>query len=184
MRRILLLAAAVAHALAYCPCPGGLYSRVRLSHVGARPGSPISLERDVKSDCAEERHATVDRRRALHDVLRDSVLLCLGSTLAGIPVWAERDYTTMRAAKKSYVPRLTKGVEFYEGALRQAIDAKDWQAVSQAVRENGGAWNLAHVDTYTQGVVGGVIDLKGPLKIFAVTTPVLYVRPLLRTRSC
>ena len=77
----------------------------------------------------------------------------------------------MRAAKKNYVPMLTKGVEFYERVLRQAIDAKDWQAVSQAVRENGGAWNLAHVDTYTQGVVGGVIDLKGPLKIFAVKPP-------------
>ena len=31
--------------------------------------------------------------------------------------------------------------------------------------ENGAAWNLAHSDTYTQGIVGGVVELKGPLKV-------------------
>ena len=51
--------------------------------------------------------------------------------------------------------------------MRQAIDAKDWDTVGKAVSENGAAWNLGHIDTFTQGVVGGVVELKGPLKIFA-----------------
>ena len=64
-------------------------------------------------------------------------------------------------------PNFTPGVTFYEGPLRQAIDAKDWATVGKAVSENGAAWNLGHIDTFTQGVVGGVVELKGPLKIFA-----------------
>lgn len=64
-------------------------------------------------------------------------------------------------------PNFTPGVTFYEGPLRQAIDAKDWDTVGEAVSENGAAWNLGHIDTFTQGVVGGVVELKGPLKIFA-----------------
>ena len=34
----------------------------------------------------------------------------------------------------SYVPRLVKGIGYYEGPLRQAIDAQDWNAVSKVSR--------------------------------------------------
>lgn len=56
---------------------------------------------------------------------------------------------------------------FYEGTLREAIDADEWDTVSAAVKEKGAAWALAHVDKYASGVVGEVIELKGPLKVFA-----------------
>jgi len=73
----------------------------------------------------------------------------------------------MRVAKKRYVPPLTEGIAFYEGPLREAIDVKDWDTVIKATTADGKSWNLAHTDTYTQGIVGGVVELKGPLKIFA-----------------
>jgi hypothetical protein len=93
----------------------------------------------------------------------------------------------MKKAKANYLPRLTKGVTFYEGAascssayraegfiscvcslscthhddvhsgpLRESIDEGDWDAVTKAVKEKGAAWNLAHVDKYSSGVVGEV----------------------------
>lgn len=35
------------------------------------------------------------------------------------------------------------------------------------MKEKGEAWKLAHLDKYSSGVVGGVVELKGPLKVFA-----------------
>jgi hypothetical protein len=53
------------------------------------------------------------------------------------------------------------------GPLREAIDEEDWATVAAAVKEKGEAWKLAHLDRYSSGVVGEVIELKGPLKVFA-----------------
>ncbi len=41
----------------------------------------------------------------------------------------------MKKAKSNYLPRLTKGLTFYEGTLRKAIDAGEWDTVSSAVKE-------------------------------------------------
>jgi hypothetical protein len=41
----------------------------------------------------------------------------------------------MKKAKANYLPRLTKGLTFYEGTLRKAIDAGEWDTVSSAVKE-------------------------------------------------
>jgi len=150
----LLLAAGSASALAFSPTPA-----VRPACAG-----------HMLQACLQEPgtvHERAGRRQAAQTLLESCTLVTLTHLLSSCPAAAERDYTTMRAAKKSYAPRLTKAVVYYEDALRRAIDAKDWSAVSKAVQENGEAWNMAHVDTYTQGIVGGVVELKGPLKIFA-----------------
>jgi hypothetical protein len=100
-------------------------------------------------------------------ILGSIVSSSFAQLLVSLPAAAERDYNTMKVAKKNYAPRLLKGISFYEGPLREAIDSQDWDTVAKAVNEDGTAWNLAHTNTYTQGVVSGVVELKGPLKIFA-----------------
>ena len=50
------------------------------------------------------------------------------------PSVAERTFESMKKAKANYVPRLIKGLKFYEGPLRKAIDDEDWDTVSAAVQ--------------------------------------------------
>jgi hypothetical protein len=58
------------------------------------------------------------------------------------PSVAERTFESMKKAKANYLPRLTKGLTFYEGTLRKAIDAGEWDTVSSAVKEKVHAWKV------------------------------------------
>ena len=149
-------------------------ARVQLAPRSAGPIAPPLGARKLRGvtghACALGLSCRDATRPASGHVERRDLVHIVGAALAvaaASPAAAERTFESMKKAKSNYLPRLKKGLTFYEGALREAIDAGDWDAVAAAVTEKGAAWNLAHVDSYSSGVVNDVKELKGPLKVFA-----------------
>lgn len=74
---------------------------------GDRSSAPWNLRMSCPLEASTSQ--THDRRKAVRDLIcRFSVLSSLQHALVSA-AWAEADYNTMRAAKKNYAPRLTKG---------------------------------------------------------------------------
>ncbi|MGB1607385.1 MAG: hypothetical protein ACPIOQ_82420, partial [Promethearchaeia archaeon] len=76
-----------------------------------RRGDRSSAPWNLRMSCPLEASTSQihDRRKAVRDLIcRFSVLSSLQHALVSA-AWAEADYNTMRAAKKNYAPRLTKG---------------------------------------------------------------------------
>ena len=81
---------------------------------GDRSSAPWNLRMSCPLDARTSQ--THDRRKAVRDLIcRFSVLSSLQHALVSA-AWAEADYNTMRAAKKNYAPRLTKGDLFPHAA--------------------------------------------------------------------
>lgn len=106
--------------------------------------SKRAIERERAQESVRERRGTGrergrEKRAGLHDrrTLKHALTPGLTVSFAVLlpePSVAERTFESMKKAKANYVPRLTKGLTFYEGPLREAIDAGEWDTVSSAVK--------------------------------------------------
>jgi len=160
----LALAALLAEAaLGYAPVP---------SAANLRPHAIGNIQRGSSAMTRRQNAAVIACGASMQSSRRDFGAAAMAGLIAigvGLPreANADRSYTSMTTAYRSYVPRIKASVKFYREDLLADIQKGDWEKVADDLKPGSKAAKLAYVTKYSSGVVNEVVELKGILKIFA-----------------